>query len=125
MDPITKSGGVWRHVTVADRLCNPDTDLRSLLDARNAKHEISRSNSNFNLGCKVPEHNGPLAEGWEANPKFHTDQDPERVKVRRRVPLALGELHPNDFKEWLPFTKCLRDAMQLIEGQVWIFLYVL
>ena len=61
VDPETGAKGVWRHVTVADRLCNPDTDMRSLLLA---KEEISRAKKqSFNLGCKVPEHDGPLAEG--------------------------------------------------------------
>ena len=31
----------------------------------------------------------------------------------------MGALHPADFKEWLPFVTCMRDAMQLIEGQAY------
>ena len=52
-------GGEWRHVTVADRFCNP-TDIRSALFIEEDKLERT---GKFNLGCKVPEHNGPLAEG--------------------------------------------------------------
>ena len=33
--------------------------------------------------------------------------------------MPLGELHPADFGEWKPFTECMRDAMQLLEGQAY------
>ena len=64
-DVETGTVGAWRHVTVADRLCNPNQDMKSLMFAK--EDELSRAKKQqqapFNLGCKVPEHDGPLAEG--------------------------------------------------------------
>ena len=87
IDEETGQPTSFRHSTVADRLCNPNADLRSLmfidentLEENDMKRSRGQSSSGFKLGCKVPEHNGPLGEGWEANPKFHTDRDRSRVK---------------------------------------------
>ena len=90
IDEETGQPTSFRHSTVADRLCNPNADLRSLmfidentLEENDMKRSRGQSSSGFKLGCKVPEHNGPLGEGWEANPKFHTDRDRSRVKGTR------------------------------------------
>ena len=78
--------------------------------------EHSPENKEFNLGCKVPDHNGPLGEGWEGNSKYS-----ESIKLERRTNPAIedGELDPNEFGEWTPFATCLKTALHLYEGQAY------
>ena len=69
----------------------------------------------FTLGCKVPDHNGPLAQGWEANGKWKDSG----MTDRNNPTVPDGEIDPRDFGEWYPFAKCMKNALQLIEGQAY------
>jgi hypothetical protein len=68
------------------------------------------------LGCKVPDHSGPLAEGWESNKQYSQSI----VKSRRPNPdIPDGELNPDDFGVWTAFASCLRDVIFILEGQAY------
>ena len=69
--------------------------------------------SEFTLGCKVPDHTGPLGEGWETNHKWDESKDPSRVKHKT---LKNGEIDPSDFGIWTDFTNCMSAVMKIIEG---------
>jgi hypothetical protein len=65
-------GEKWRHLTVADRLCwngKNQTTVETTLASKTSQDEKSSmmENPEFKLGCKVPDHNGPLAEGNNVN----------------------------------------------------------
>merc|ERR1712050_470757 len=76
----------------------------------------SATSPSWKLGCKVPDHNGPLAEGWEANRKYRESIDPSR---RTNVLTPDGELDANQFGKWTSFARCLKDVMLLLEGQAY------
>lgn len=90
----------WRHSTLADRLCVPLTE-KTLITYSNIKSE-----------CAINSHNGPLGEGWEANPQWKSD--PKRSKN-----VYQGKLDHKDFNQWHQFASCLSMAMKLIEGQAY------
>ena len=70
----------------------------------------------FTLGCKVPDHSGPLAEGWESNKQYSQSI----VKSRRPNPdIPDGELNPDDFGVWTAFASCLKDVIFILEGQAY------
>ena len=70
----------------------------------------------FKLGCKVPDHNGPLGSGWEANSKYS-----ESIIISRRTnpDVPDGELDPNEFGIWTEFASCLKNVLELLEGQAY------
>lgn len=98
-----ESIGDYRHSTFADRLCIPEEKL-----------DIAE----FELGCKVPDHNGPLAEGWEGNSQWHAST----IESRRTDGVENGDINPSDFGEWAEFTSCLKDVLSLIEGSYLVLL---
>lgn len=63
----------------------------------------------------MPDHNGPLAQGWEANSKWK-DSD---LTDRNNPSVPDGEIDPRDFGEWYDFAKCMKNALQLLEGQAY------
>jgi len=78
--------------------------------------EIPAPTKPFNLGCKVPDHNGPLGEGWEANRMYR-----ESINQKRRTnpEITDGELDPEEFGIWTDFAICLKNVLHLIEGQAY------
>ena len=69
----------------------------------------------FVLGCKVRDHQGPLGEGWAANPKWKDTTLTGRVKTG----VATGDIDPNDFGDWYKFAKCMKSALEILEGQAY------
>ena len=94
-DPKIKD---FRHSTFADRLCIPESKL-----------DIPE----FKLGCKVPDHNGPLAEGWEGNAQWKNSKIDSRKAAGK---VAEGEINPDDFGQWTDFANCMKDVLNIIEG---------
>ena len=76
--------------------------------------EINLDEGEFQLGCKVPDHNGPLGSGWEANSKYSESIIPSR---RTNPDVPDGELDPNEFGIWTDFATCLKNVLELLEGQ--------
>ena len=69
----------------------------------------------FTLGCKVADHNGPLAEGFVGNEKWRADG----LVGRHKPNVANGAIDPADFGEWFDFANCMKSAMQILEGQAY------
>ena len=92
--------GGYRHSTFADRLCIPEENLPS---------------QDFTLGCKVPDHSGPLAEGWEGNDQWKNS----KIDSRQTKGVPNGEISENDFGKWTEFANCMKDVLSLIEGQAY------
>ena len=66
--------------------------------------------------CMVPDHNGPLGEGWEANNQYSESIDLSR---RTNPEVRNGELDPLEFGEWTQFATCLKNVLHLVEGQAY------
>ena len=94
---VQRDDGTWRQASMADKFCNPP----------------KKTNSEFTVGCKVPDHTGPLGEGWETNHKWDESKDETRVKPKS---LKNGEIDPSDFGIWTDFTNCMSAVMKIIEG---------
>ena len=57
-----------------------------------------------------------MAEGWEGNRKYSGSIDP----LRRTDPTVPdGSLDPDQFGDWLEFATCLKNVMNLVEGQAY------
>ena len=95
--------GKFRHSTFADRLCIPEEKLGI---------------SEFKLGCKVPDHSGPLAEGWEGNGQW----DNSKIESRR-TDQNDGEISSDDFGKWADFANCMKDVLSLHEGKYYLELF--
>ena len=66
------------------------------------KRPTAAEEKQFNVGCKVPDHDGPLAEGWEANSQWKENAD-------RAMPgIADGEVSADDFGQWTDFVNCMK-----------------
>ena len=66
------------------------------------KRPTAAEEKQFNVGCKVPDHDGPLAQGWEANKQWKENAD-------RAMPgIADGEVSPDDFGQWTDFVNCMK-----------------
>ena len=90
----------WRHTTMADKVCRPPNDAEM--------NEYNNDSNSFNVGCKVPDHNGPLAEGWEANSQWKENAD-------RHMPgIQDGEVSSEQFGDWAPFANCLKGNYTLL-----------
>ena len=77
----------WRQTSMADKFC---------------KRPTAAEEKQFNVGCKVPDHDGPLAEGWEANSQWKENAD-------RAMPgVADGEVSSDDFGQWTDFVNCMK-----------------
>ena len=76
----------------------------------------STLSGSFKLGCKVPDHNGPLGEGWEANSQYAQSIIVER-RTNPNVPN--GELDPENFGKWTEFATCLKNVLLLVEAQAY------
>ena len=102
--------GEWRSSTKLDAICNPDQVVKTTVAPVTEKP----TEAPFTLGCKVPDHNGPLAEGWEANRLYR-----ESINLDRRTnpDVADGELDPEEFGVWTDFATCLKNALLLTLGQ--------
>ena len=74
------------------------------------------SSDGFKLACKVPDHDGPLAEGFEANSQYKNSINRER---RTNPTVKNGELDPLEFGVWHSFATCLKNALFLMEGQAY------
>ena len=105
-------GGGWRHVSKMDLLCNPEVATTTTTTTTTPTVKPKE----FTLGCKVPDHDGPLGEGWEANTKYS-----ESINIERRTNPAIlnGELDTNEFGVWTPLATCLKNALHLYEGQAY------
>ena len=79
-------------------------------------NEPPTTESQWQLGCKVPDHNGPLGEGWEANSQYH-----ESIDLSRRTNPAVrdGNLDPDQFGMWTELAECLKDVLFLVEAQAY------
>ena len=109
--------GRWRTMTIADRLCwdgkhapidelvsttqptQPDpTDRPGTTTTVDPVTLQPITVDEFTLGCKVPDHNGPLVEGFAANSKWKSDAvDAEN---RHKPGVDDGDIDRNDFGEW-------------------------
>ena len=66
------------------------------------KRPTAAEEQQFTVGCKVPDHDGPLAEGWEANSQWKENSD-------RAMPgIADGEVSADDFGQWTDFVNCMK-----------------
>ena len=124
------NGGSWRHTTIVDQLCNPDDTTAPRTTAKpttmptpepstsgpSTPNPSTPEPKQFNLGCKVPSHNGPLGEGWEANKQYSESINKDR---RTNSAVADGELDPNEFGDWTAFATCLKNVIFLVEGQAY------
>ena len=63
----------------------------------------------------MPDHNGPLAEGWQANGKWKADG----LAGRHKPNVPDGQIDPTDFGKWFNFANCMKNAMQILEGQAY------
>jgi len=54
------SDGEWRPATAGDKFCIPANE-------QNNNNNQQVNPNQFQVGCKVPDHTGPLGEGWEVN----------------------------------------------------------
>ena len=133
----------WRTMTIADRLCweGKGTDgatttpaasttqsTTGVTDAPTAATTTPPPNTQttvdpttlqpmteFTLGCKVPDHNGPLGEGFVGNEKWKADG----LEDRHKPNVANGEIDPADFGQWFDFAKCMKNVMHILEGQAY------
>lgn len=111
-----EESGEWRHISVADRLCWNGKDGSNEIKTTKAPSTTknpTKPNPDFKLGCKVPDHNGPLGEGWEANEKYREDSD------RHQPGLKNGDISSDDFGKWSKFTDCMKNVMKILEGQAY------
>ena len=81
----------WRQSSFADKICAPPKPVTT---------------QPHNVGCKVPDHNGPLAEGWESNSQWKDAKFQHEGRYDSTV--ANGEVSSNDFGAWTPFVNCLK-----------------
>ena len=86
--------GRWRHTTMADKVCRPPTDAEM--------DEYNNDSNSFNVGCKVADHDGPLAEGWEANSQWKENN------ARKMPGVEDGEVSNDDFGKWADFANCMK-----------------
>ena len=53
---------------MADKFCIPQTESDTPINTE----------GEFQVGCKVPDHNGPLAAGWEVNHQWDSSLSADR-----------------------------------------------
>ena len=85
---------------MADKFCKPVT--QAAIDA------YEEETNSFEVGCKVPDHNGPLAEGWEANSQWKADP------ARHMPGVDDGEVSSDHFGDWADFTNCMKGNSLLL-----------
>ena len=78
---------------MADKICKPPS--QAALDEWDQGAE-------FNVGCKVADHDGPLAEGWEANSQWKENAE------RNMDGIKDGEVSKAAFGKWADFANCLK-----------------
>ena len=95
-----EENGDWREATIGDKFCIPASD------------NVPKGNS-FQVGCKVQDHNGALAEGWEVNHKWDHSFDKSKAMPDK---LKNGDIDDKDFGKWAHFSRCLIAVLKIIEG---------
>ena len=85
--------GKYREASLGDKFCQPPKE--------------------FKLGCKVPDHNGALAEGWETNTQWAQSKNENR---KPEEGAQNGDLAKRDFGVWTDFGNCMAAVMKLMEG---------
>ena len=83
------SDGEWRPATAGDKFCIPANEKPT----NNNNQQVNKAE--FQVGCKVPDHTGPLGEGWEVNHQWDSSFDETRIKP---ASLKNGEIDPADFE---------------------------
>ena len=89
---------------MADKFCIPETETST----------SEPNDDEFTVGCKVPDHDGPLKSGWEVNHQWD-----ESLATDRQSPRASwknGQLRSDNFDELTDFANCLANVLKLIEG---------
>ena len=89
---------------MADKFCIPETETST----------SEPSDDEFTVGCKVPDHDGPLKSGWEVNHQWD-----ESLATDRQSPgpsWKNGQLRSDNFDELTDFANCLANVLKLIEG---------